>query len=93
MLEAATGATVTDLYGGLDDLFGDALDLGQAVSENGSYISGALASLIMFLVAALMATISIAVICAAKLMIAVLIVPRLKISTFWRSKAKKISLH
>ncbi|NDV52695.1 type IV secretion system protein [Salipiger sp. PrR003] len=74
MLEAATGATVTDLYGGLDDLFGDALDLGQAVSENGSYISGALASLLMFLVAALMATISIVVICAAKLMIAVLIV-------------------
>ena len=74
VLSATTGSTVTDLYRGLDELYGDALDLGQAVSENGSYISGALASLLMFLIAALMATISIVVICAAKLMIAVLIV-------------------
>ncbi|WP_417725786.1 type IV secretion system protein [Salipiger sp.] len=74
VLAASTGATVTDLYGGLDELYSDALDLGQAVSENGSYISGALASLLMFLIAALMATVSIIVICSAKLMIAVLIV-------------------
>ncbi|SFE87634.1 type IV secretion system protein [Roseivivax sediminis] len=74
VLEAATGATVTDLYGGLDELYGQALDLGQAVSENGGYISGAMASLVMFVIAALMATVSIIVICAAKLMIAVLIV-------------------
>ncbi|NDW34586.1 type IV secretion system protein [Salipiger sp. PrR007] len=74
VLSATTGDSVTDLYDGLDTLYIRALDLGQSVSENGSYISGALASLLMFLIAALMATISIVVICAAKLMIAVLIV-------------------
>lgn len=74
VLSAATGDTVTDLYSGLDELYSEALDLGQAVAENGSMISGAMASLLMFLIAALMATISIIVICAAKLMIAVLIV-------------------
>tara|TARA_R110000737_G_C14623635_1_gene494152 strand:- start:10625 stop:11677 length:1053 start_codon:yes stop_codon:yes gene_type:complete len=74
VLEAATGATVTDLYAGLDELYGDALDMGQSVSENGSFFSGAITSLLLFLIAALMATISIIVICAAKLMIAVLIV-------------------
>lgn len=74
VLEAITGSPSTDLYSGLDKLYSQALDIGQAVSENGSYISGALASLAMFIIAALMATISIIVICAAKLMIAVLII-------------------
>ena len=74
VLEAITGSPSTDLYDGLDGLYEDALELGESVSENGSYISGALASLALFIVAALMATISIIVICAAKLMIAVLII-------------------
>ena len=41
---------------------------------DGSYITGALAGLLMFLVAALMATVSIIVISAAKIMIGVLVI-------------------
>lgn len=74
VLEATSGGTSTSLYDGLDDLYVNALSVGEAVSENGSWISGALASLVLFIIAALMATISIIVICGAKLMIAVLIV-------------------
>ena len=51
-----------NLYQGLDALYLKALDVGQAISQNGSYITGALAGLLMFLVAALMATVSIIVI-------------------------------
>ena len=58
-----------NLYEGLDALYLQALDVGQAISQNGSYITGALAGLLMFLVAALMATVSIIVISAAKIMI------------------------
>lgn len=86
VLEAITGSPTTDLCEGLDGLYEDALALGQAVSENGSYISGALTSLALFIVAALMATISIIVICAAKLMIAVLIIvaPLAIVSTLFK---------
>ena len=55
-------------------LYLQALDVGQAISQNGSYITGALAGLLMFLVAALMATVSIIVISAAKIMIGVLVI-------------------
>ena len=41
-----------NLYEGLDALYLKALDVGQAISQNGSYITGALAGLLMFLVAA-----------------------------------------
>ncbi|PLL10463.1 hypothetical protein C0V75_20340 [Tabrizicola sp. TH137] len=63
-----------NLYEGLDALYLQALDVGQAISQNGSYITGALAGLLMFLVAALMATVSIIVISAAKIMIGVLVI-------------------
>jgi type IV secretion system protein VirB6 len=63
-----------NLYDGLDALYLNALDVGQAISQNGSYITGALAGLLMFLVAALMATVSIIVISAAKIMIGVLVI-------------------
>ena len=63
-----------NLYEGLDALYLLALDVGQAISQNGSYITGALAGLLMFLVAALMATVSIIVISAAKIMIGVLVI-------------------
>jgi len=63
-----------NLYEGLDRLYLKALDVGQAISQNGSYITGALAGLLMFLVAALMATVSIIVISAAKIMIGILVI-------------------
>jgi type IV secretion system protein VirB6 len=68
------GAGGGNLYEGLDSLYLQALDVGQAISQNGSYITGALAGLLMFLVAALMATVSIIVISAAKIMIGVLVI-------------------
>ncbi len=68
------GAGSGNLYEGLDSLYLQALDVGQAISQNGSYITGALAGLLMFLVAALMATVSIIVISAAKIMIGVLVI-------------------
>lgn len=74
VLEAVTAGTVTNLYEGLDQLYAQALNVGDAVSQNGSFIAGAIAGVVMFLVAALMATISIIVIAAAKLMVGVLII-------------------
>lgn len=68
------GAGGGNLYEGLDSLYLQALDVGQAISQNGTYITGALAGLLMFLVAALMATVSIIVISAAKIMIGVLVI-------------------
>lgn len=70
----AFGGGTGSLYDGLDGLYLQALDVGQAISQNGSYITGALAGLLMFLVAALMATVSIIVISAAKIMIGVLVI-------------------
>lgn len=70
----AFGGGTGNLYDGLDSLYLQALDVGQAISQNGSYITGALAGLLMFLVAALMATVSIIVISAAKIMIGVLVI-------------------
>ena len=70
----AFGGGSGNLYEGLDSLYLQSLDVGQAISQNGSYITGALAGLLMFLVAALMATVSIIVISAAKIMIGVLVI-------------------
>jgi type IV secretion system protein VirB6 len=63
-----------DLYSGLDRLYVQSLDVANNVSRSGGYISGALAGLLVFFVAALMATISVIVIGAAKIMIGVLII-------------------
>lgn len=73
-LNAVTGGSVTNLYDGLDDLYGRALDVGNAVSQNGSFIAGAIAGVVMFVIAAVMAVISVIMIGAAKLMIGVLII-------------------
>ena len=70
----AFGDGTGNLYEGLDALYLKSLDVGQAISQNGSYITGALAGLGMFLIAALMATVSIIVISAAKIMIGVLVI-------------------
>lgn len=70
----AFGGGSASLYDGLDALYLQALDVGQAISQNGSYITGALAGLLMFLIAALMATVAIIVISAAKIMIGVLVI-------------------
>lgn len=74
VLNEITGGQVTDLYGGLDNLYGRSLDVGDAVAQNGSYIAGAISGVVMFLVAALMAVASVIVIGAAKLMLGVLII-------------------
>lgn len=89
VLNAVTGGTVTDLYQGLDALYGRSLDVGDAISQNGSYLAGAIAGVVMFLISALMATISIIVIAAAKLMIGVLIIvgPLAIVSTMFKQSA------
>ena len=73
LLNALSGGTVGDLYSGLDELYTRALDVGEAISQNGGYIAGALTSAFMFLIAAGMATVTIIVLSAAKIMLAVLI--------------------
>ena len=73
LLNALSGGTVGNLYEGLDALYTRALDVGQAISQNGGYLAGALTSAFMFLIAAAMATITIIVLSAAKIMLAVLI--------------------
>lgn len=74
ILNEVTGGSVTNLYAGLDELYGRALDVGDAISQNGSFIAGAIAGVVMFLVAALMAVVSVIMIGGAKLMIGVLII-------------------
>ena len=74
VLQQVTDDNVTNLYNGLDSLYLQALNVGNAVSQNGSFIAGAIAGIVMFLVAAAMAVISIIMIGAAKLMIGVLII-------------------
>lgn len=63
----------SDLYSGLDLLYRQALDVGQAISQNGGWMAGALTSVLMFLIAALMATVTIIIVSASKIMLAVLI--------------------
>ncbi|WP_341235863.1 type IV secretion system protein [uncultured Sulfitobacter sp.] len=89
ILEAVTGGGVADLYDGLDNLYSESLDVGNAISANGSYLAGAIAGVVMFLISALMATISIIVIAAAKLMIGVLIIiaPLAIVSTMFKQSA------
>ena len=72
-LSALSGGAVTNLYDGLDGLYGRALDIGQAISEGGGYIAGPLAAVTLFLVAAAMAAITIIVLGAAKIMLAILL--------------------
>ena len=89
VLGAVTGGSVADLYQGLDDLYGRSLNVGDAISQNGSYLAGAIAGVVMFLISALMATISIIVIAAAKLMIGVLIIiaPLAIVATMFKQTA------
>lgn len=89
VLEALSGGRVGNLYEGLDSLYGQSLDVGDAISQNGSFMAGALAGVVMFLISALMATISIIVIAAAKLMIGVLIIlgPLAIVATMFKQSA------
>ena len=73
VLAELTGGAVGDLYEGLDALYERAVDVGNEISENGGFLAGPLAGVLMFIIAALMAVVSIVVIAAAKLMIGVLI--------------------
>ena len=73
ILNSLSGGDVTNLYDGIDDLYSQALNVGQAISQNGGWLAGAMTSVVMFLVAAAMATITIVVLSAAKIMLAVLI--------------------
>ena len=73
LLNSLSGGDVTNLYEGIDNLYSQALNVGQAISQNGGWLAGALTSVVMFLVAAAMATVTIIVLSAAKIMLAVLI--------------------
>lgn len=48
ILEAVTGGGVADLYDGLDNLYSESLDVGNAISANGSYLAGAIAGVVIF---------------------------------------------
>lgn len=74
ILNEVSGGAVGNLYQGLDSLFLQALDVGDAISQNGSFIAGAIAGVLMFLIAALMAVVSVIIIGGAQLMIGVLII-------------------
>ena len=84
-----SGGESTALYGELDGLYLKALNLGQAVAENGGIFVGALTSLMMFLIAAMMAVVTIMVMSAAKIMLAVLIAlgPVAIVCTFFKQTA------
>jgi type IV secretion system protein VirB6 len=73
MLNAISGGQVDNLYLGLDALYSQALGLGDAIAQNGGWFAGALTSVVLFLVAALMATITIIVLAATKIMLALLL--------------------
>ena len=70
VLEAITGEHVDNLYAGLDRLYAESLNIGEAVfAQYGLFIAG-----VIILISALLATISIMIICVAKLMVSVLII-------------------
>lgn len=73
VLSAASGNDVSNLYDGLDKLYISCLNIGNAISENGGMFAGPLSAIVLFLVAAMMATVSIIVISAAKLLSGILI--------------------
>lgn len=73
ILSEVVGGGVSNLNEGLDRLYMQSLDVGDAIAQNGSYIAGALAAVIMFLCSALMAVITIIVLSASKLMLGVLV--------------------
>ena len=60
------------LYDGLDNVFNQIIDIGTTVSQNGGYIAGPIAGLVMFIAAALMAAAALIVLSLAKVMIGVL---------------------
>jgi len=96
-LTSLSGGRVTEIAGGesaalyarLDGLYLNALDVGQAISDNGGIFVGALTSVMMFLIAALMAVVTIIVMSAAKIMLAVLIAlgPVAIVCTFFKQTA------
>ncbi len=67
-------AAVDGLYAGLDQLYERSLNAGNAVAQNGSYIAGAIASIVVFLVAVFFSVICVVVLGMAKIVIALMIV-------------------
>lgn len=64
-------ASEGNLYDSLDQVYSTVLDVANSIAENGGWFAGPLSALVVFLVAALMATISIFVLGIAKIGIAV----------------------
>ena len=73
VLNELSSGTAGDLYEGLDNLYEGAVQVGNEISENGGFLAGPLAGVLMFIIASLMAVVSIVVISAAKIMLGVLI--------------------
>lgn len=67
-------AAVDGLYAGLDQLYEGSVNAGNAVAQNGSYIAGAIASIVVFLVAVFFSVICVVVLGMAKIVIALMIV-------------------
>lgn len=62
------------LYAGLDRLYQGSIEAGNAVAQNGSYIAGAITSVVVFIIAVLFSVICVVVIGMAKIVLAVMIV-------------------
>ncbi|WP_179209189.1 type IV secretion system protein [Haematobacter genomosp. 1] len=60
-----------NLYEGLDGVYGKVLDVSNSIAESGGYVSGAISALVIFLIAALMATVAVFVLGIAKIGIAI----------------------
>ncbi|MCK8463016.1 type IV secretion system protein [Aliiroseovarius sp. S1339] len=67
-------AAVDGLYAGLDQLYEGSVNAGNAVAQNGSFIAGAIASVVVFLVAVFFSVICVVVLGMAKIVIALMIV-------------------
>lgn len=72
LLTGTSGGSETSLYDALDGVYVKALSVGNVVADNGGWVAGALTAVLLFLVAALMATVTIIVLGLAKMMIALL---------------------
>ena len=62
-----------NLNTGLDKIFGEAQKLANTVSQNGGWVAGAIASVVLLIVATLMSVIAVIVMGAAKLLVATMI--------------------
>ncbi|MEO1986437.1 MAG: type IV secretion system protein [Martelella sp.] len=74
VLNTFSGGSTTNLYDGLDGLYLQAVDVGQTIFDNGGWITGPFVGTWLFLIAALMAVISVIILAASKIVIGICVV-------------------